>query len=423
MKAHAILSTLFFAGSAVAANLSPLAEVPYPMDSSNQAAWWSPIVEYNGSTYMAYNAPGSASNKHRVNVAKRTGITWTSACIKTSSGSCAEYDDDIGHNQPSISIDGDGFIHVFASMHHVDWRYFRSTNAESVVNVVNRSSDMPDAGGQYTYPVLASTGGDVYLIIRAQSGSGRAGRLYRWSNPGKYWQRLANFAYEAGKAVYPDDIKPDTNGDLHITWEWLGLNNGGPIRHMGSHIRYRPSTNQFFNAAGTALAVPVSTATSSVVFQPLTANESFATDCNSGCESNPGYQAGKLAIDPTNNRPQVLYRHRSTQGGNWVIKRARWTGSSWALEDIYAGSYDTIAALSLTHDGTTVRAYYVKKPASGTNYAHVAERIGRSNWVETALNAGTPIERISVIRRSTGADVLYLSSPSTGKLYLQTNDR
>jgi hypothetical protein len=413
---------LLGAATAHAGTLGPLTPVPFPMDNSNQAGWWSPLVEHNGASYLAYNAPAPTAGKHRVHVAKLSGGSWTSDCVK-SSGVCAEYDDDLGHNQPSLSIDGDGHLHLFVSMHHDNWRYYRGNTAESIGDLVNRSSEMPDNPGQYTYPVLARTGGDLFLISRAQNGSGRAGRLYRWSNAGKSWTRTATFAYEAGKAVYPDDIKADSAGDLHITFEWLGLNAGGPIRHAGSYLRYRPSTNQWTTAAGSVLAVPVTPSTAGVLFQPLTANESFATDCSSGCETNAGYQAGKLAVDPASNRPQIVYRHKPTPGGNWTVKRARWTGTAWALETLYAGSYDTYAALGLTHDGSTVRAYYVKKTPAGLERLHVAERSATSAWAETALNGSTPIERISVVRRGDGTDVLYLSAPSTPALYIQTHAR
>ncbi|GBG07790.1 hypothetical protein PAT3040_02351, partial [Paenibacillus agaridevorans] len=38
----------------------------------------------------------------------------------------AEFINDLGHNQPSIALDGDGNLHMFASMHHEGWKYFRS---------------------------------------------------------------------------------------------------------------------------------------------------------------------------------------------------------------------------------------------------------------------------------------------------------
>ena len=34
---------------------------PTVVDTSNQAGWWTPIVEHGGATYYAYDGPGSAA--------------------------------------------------------------------------------------------------------------------------------------------------------------------------------------------------------------------------------------------------------------------------------------------------------------------------------------------------------------------------
>jgi hypothetical protein len=41
------------------------------IDTSNQAGWWTPLVEFGGATYYAYDAPGSKPGTHVVYVAKR----------------------------------------------------------------------------------------------------------------------------------------------------------------------------------------------------------------------------------------------------------------------------------------------------------------------------------------------------------------
>ncbi|WP_258168359.1 carbohydrate ABC transporter permease [Paenibacillus sp. AR247] len=105
-------------GSAAAA----LTEVPYAMDSSNQAGWWTPLETYGTGleyAYMAYNAPGSAESTHKVYIARRDGNGEWSNIPVMNGISVAEYSDDLGHNQPSIARDGSGRFHVFASMHVV----------------------------------------------------------------------------------------------------------------------------------------------------------------------------------------------------------------------------------------------------------------------------------------------------------------
>ena len=58
-----------------AAAATPVTEkVPYAMDSSNQAAWWTPVATYKGRgqyTYFAFNEPGSTAATHRPAIARR----------------------------------------------------------------------------------------------------------------------------------------------------------------------------------------------------------------------------------------------------------------------------------------------------------------------------------------------------------------
>src|SRR5436190_1611023 len=108
--------------------------VPFRMDASNQAAWWRPIAEFGGSLFIAYDGWGGAAastggtfDTHTVYVARRTpNGHWTRGCLR-SGRSCAVFEDDRGHRQPTIAIDGDGYIHVFTAMHKDHWRYYRSS--------------------------------------------------------------------------------------------------------------------------------------------------------------------------------------------------------------------------------------------------------------------------------------------------------
>src|SRR5690606_27396920 len=89
-------------------------------------------------------------------------------CLRLSSGACAEYIDDGGHNQPTIAVDGNGVIHAFVSMHNDSWNYFRSTTAGDVTTMVEQSAEVPDGELGFTYPVAATApNGDVYLMARA----------------------------------------------------------------------------------------------------------------------------------------------------------------------------------------------------------------------------------------------------------------
>lgn len=392
--------------------------VPYRMDASNQAGWWKPIDAVGGNTYVAYNAWGGRSmggpqDTHTVFVARRAPSgAWTRGCLPAAEGGCAVYRDDIGHHQPTLALDGDGFIHVFAAMHHTGWRYFRSSQPGDPTTMVDRSTEMPDQTGRFTYPnAIRTVTGDVFLIIRDYP----VGRLYRWDNRDNTWSHAATFAAEANYVVYPDDIIGDAAGNLHIAWEWAyGGSNG--LRHLGSYARYDPTSGRFTDAAGQQLTAPIGI-NSTAVYQPLETGES-STDRSSDLNP-PGFQSAKLVIGPTSGRPMVAYRFRPTAGGRFEVRMAEWDGRDWQRQIVYAGRYTTYAAVDITVQGGSPRVYYAKTDVPSGNQGFAATRLTNGAWVETLLLRGVPVERLAVISRGS-VDHMYLSVPAERRLYLET---
>jgi hypothetical protein len=391
-------------------------QVPFRMDASNQAGWWKPIDEFGGAVYVVYDAWGGADlggpkDVHSVYVARRSPSgTWTRACLRAAGGGCALFMDDSGHRQPTVAVDGDGYIHVFADMHLTGWIYYRSSRPGDPTSMVNRSSEMPDLGDPFTYPNATRTpNGDVYLIIRDFSD----GRLYRWNDAANTWTRAAIFARQTNYFVYPDDIVPDASGNLHIAWEWA-FGDGG-LRHLGSYVRYEPATRRFFDAAGHQLTTPIQT-TSTAVYQPLVPGERV-TD-NTAPTNPPGFQTAKLALDPATGHPMAAYRMRMTAGGRFQVHFARWDGSAWQREVVYAGRYTTYAAVDVTVHGGQPRVYYVKTAVPNGDQLFASVRQPDGHWAEDPpLLPGVRIERVAVIRRGT-VDWLYLPAPTKKTLYL-----
>lgn len=392
-------------------------QVPYRVDASNQAGWWRPIDEWNGAVFVAYNAwggpgatNGGSADTHTVYVAKRAADgTWTRGCLPAATGACAVYPDDVGHKQPSIAVDGDGYVHVFTAMHGNNWIYYRSAAPGDVTTMTDRSTQMPDQGDEYTYPNATRVdNGDVYLIIRAYP----EGRLYRWNNTTNTWTRTAVFARTTGYVVYPDDVAGDSAGNLHISWEWA-YGGADSLRHLGSYLTYETATGTFRNAAGTVVTAPATT-TSPVVYQPLEGAEK-STDRDSAAGP-PGFQSAKLAV--ANGHPVLAYRYRTVQGGHWVVRLAEWTGTAWQRRTVYAGAYDTHAAIDVTAYGGGLRVYYAKKQTAGGDQAFVASPQG-SGFTETALLPGVNVQRLSVVRRG-ATDHLYLTAPTDHQLHVTT---
>ncbi|MBB5874481.1 hypothetical protein F4553_007915 [Allocatelliglobosispora scoriae] len=409
----AVLAALALLPPGSASAAAVITTVPYTIDSSNQAAWWSPLethVTGNQYAYLAFNEPGATAGTHKVAIARRDNAgAWTRLPVMNG-GSQAEYTDDIGHNQPSMARDGSGRFHVFASMHNNAWRYFRSDTVGG--NPQNHSADLPDQGVGVTYPVVTvAPNGDLYLIARLDGATARSGRLYRWTNATSTWSLIGKFAESANRAVYPDDLQFDSAGNLHILWEW-GLYPATAFRHELSYLRYQPSTGVFTDRSGAVETVPVSLATADII-QPLEANEVYGGNASTG----PAVQSAKLTLDGTS--PKVAYRYRNTASGATFMVRYAWvTGGAWSHDTVYSAS-QTSAAIDITwHPTDGKRIYYIT--TTGTDRVFMAT-LPATTWVSASVAPGKVIDRLAVERDATGTDILYLADSAGGHLYYGRN--
>jgi hypothetical protein len=405
MAAVAIALALTPAAQASAA--ATLTLVPYGIDSSNQAGWWSPLETYvggNSYAYLAFNEPAATAGNHKVAIARRDGSgNWAKLPVMNGAVQ-AEYVDDVGHNQPSIARDGSGRFHVFASMHNNSWRYFRSDVAGG--NPQFHGMDMPDYGTGVTYPVVTvAPNGDLYAIARLDGASSRSGRLYRWINASSTWVSLGKFAESPNRAVYPDDLQFDSAGDLHILWEW-GVFPATTHRHELSYLKYSPATGTFSDHTGAAVTVPVSTATADII-QPLTGGESYTVNTIA-------VQSAKLTVDGTS--PKVAYRYWT--GVSFAVHYAWLSGGAWSREVVYSTT-ETSAAIDITwHPVDGKRIYYVT--TTGTDRAFMATKPG-ATWTQTSVAPGIPVSRLAVERDATGTDILYLVDLANLRLYYGRN--
>jgi hypothetical protein len=408
----------------------PLLTITTAADSSNQAAWWNPLDEYGGYSWAAYsrNPPGGSTSNNEVMIVRRSLSDGSIVrdCVKASSGSCAVFLDDIGHNNPSIAVDGDGFIHVFTSMHNEKWKYFRSSAALSSTTIVNRSSELPDQNILFTYPVLKrDLQGDLWLMIRGEvpGETARGGYLYKYTTLSKTWSRVSRWAYASGYSVYPDDIQFSSDGDVHLQWEWSKYP-ASAVRHEGSYVRYRPLSNTFRSASGATVSLPITQSSADIVFQPLTSGETYANDINAS--PGPAFQSAKLALYERGGSVHIqhAYRFKNSTNGFWQVRRATGafgTPDPWSRTVLYDRT-ETTAGLGITHDGDIVRIYYCR----AGNSTFVLENSG-SGWANTALApvSRNRVERLQAILRPDGTDILYLGAPtninsSTGSVYLLT---
>ncbi len=378
-------------------------QVPAEADSSNQAAWWRPIVVKGDTTYIAFNAPGSTPGTHEVKIGVQVnGGPWVIGSLKNPSGSIWSHTDDVGHDQPTIAVDGDGYIHVWAD-HHVDnWRYFRSSAPNDPSNMLRRY-DMPGTVAA-TYPIAEDApNGDIYLMLRNHSNGAGQGELYRWNNAANSWSHVSTFAREDGNYVYPDDLEVDSAGNVHVIFEWA-YGTPRPLRHYGSYLKYDVAAGQWRTANGVAPALPVTRATANLFFQGLSTGELW-----NNSDTGIGIQAAGLTVD-NQNRPSVAYRYRTDGGSDaldYDIYRIRWNGSAWSDKvKIYTAASNVSAAVETTHNGTRARVYFT---IAGVGLVG-AESPG---WaVRTLAPAQPAISRISAVLKSATDDMVYGAAPT-----------
>ena len=407
-------------GAASAA--APAVEVetlPFAVDPSNQAAWWTPIDVVDGVTYFAYDAPASPSSRHQVHLAARAADgTWTSGCLRATTGECATFLDDNGHNQPSIVVDGVGTIHAFVSMHHEQWNYFRSTVARDVTSLVDATSEMPDLDGTITYPVTArGADGDAWVLVRSgvEGQARREGVLYHYDLAIGAWQRETVIGAARGHSFYPDDLEVDERGRVHVLWEW-GPFPADPARHLGSYVVYDPADGSITDAAGSALDAPVTPDTAgAVVWQPFSEGEEIGS-------YTPALQSAKLAIR-NNALEGIAYRFVPAEESAYDVWYARWNGGEWSRELLLDASalgagVQTVAAIDVTSFGSKTRVYGVLSvQVCGELRSQVVrfeDAEGRDGWAATVIGDDQlGQQRLRAAVDDDGNDILYVSAPAT----------
>lgn len=403
----------------VVRTIGRLTEIPYPLDSSNRAGWWSPIVASAGNVDMAFSGKGMTEGFHTIQVAHRNGLNqWSLTPVyEDVYGTIAEYPNDPGHRQSSIAMDGSGRLHLFGSMHTSPWNYYR--NDGSGGSFLNHSTEMPDQHTTFTYPVAATApNGDLYLIVRADEYMNgvdpkREGKLYRWDNANADWSVVGAFAGETDRAVYPQDIQIDAAGNVHILYEWSPYPSGA-LRHQLSYIKYVPSTGAWVDHAGTTMTVPVNVSGSDAIV-PFAAGEAWGGDSYTG----PATQTAKMAIH--DGGIDVVYRHRDTDGGVFKVKAAHSeSGSSWATEDVFT-SASTSASVAISVSEGQARLYYAR-----AGNAYMAYKTAGGAYTSVQLTSDRSISHLAVTQTD-GVDYLYLvgyrSETSPLGAYIRLNFR
>ncbi|HBS1347436.1 Uncharacterised protein [Klebsiella pneumoniae] len=392
---------------------------------SNQAGWWHPLDSFQGAEYYGICKEYGVAGKHQVELVKRAADgTLTRSLCKNTDGTTAEFDNDIGHNNPSVIVDGDGYIHVFTSMHMNLLRYFKSAAPNDVTNMVDASWNFPDVDWTYTYPTVArGPEGDVYVMMRRSNrtpvnDTKRPGVVYRYRLASKTWERYAPVAEADNRSIYPDDMMAFADG-LHLLFQWAHYPSSA-VRHVGEYgVIGTDGLMRTIN--NTPLPMPVTQG--QLAYKPLQPGENPAI--SDGLKM--GIQSAKFAFDGEG-LSHITYRFRTVDdpSGTWFSKFgvyvATWAGSAWSEQQIaYVPPErgNTSAALAATVQGGKRRVYFsVEYTSSGNTVAVIvlAENAG-SGWVYSVLGNSAPTLLRMGSAPGNGGDVLYVSAPFEAKVY------
>ena len=376
--------------------LSEERESAFNADASNRAGWWKPIVAKDGMLSIVFNFDGheesgcKENSNHKLTLAtKFDNQSWEYVTAKLKNrnrywSAC----DDLGHRQPTIAIDGDGRVHVWAGMHSEPDGCCYFTFQHDLEEF--EQNDAFQNKGSFTYPIpAAAPNGDIFLAIRnlpdSQSDSEvnrfeGQGELHTWNNGNKEWRKVSSFAahtfteHGSNAIAYPDDLYVDSNGIVHILWEWA-VNSTSDRRYLGSYLKFDPVQQVFLTADNEMVFEPVNLSTltelPSLTFEPS----------NPFLDRGDYIQSAKLEYDGDYCSPCIVYRVLGNKGNN--IAFTRWNDGDWAKPELlYSSNINSFATIDASIDEDKFTVYYA---LVGEGVYKSSKSMTSDNWSHSVL--------------------------------------
>ena len=271
---------------------------------------------------------------------------WSDNLFHTIATDNRNKDNDESHNNSTISVDGDGFIHVWIGMHNHKMKYYRSLSSGSYTSFGDFSTTLPgyyDVGLEqknYSYPASATTtNGDVFVILRRTAWYFKNGELkglqhnekqdlYHWNNASKTWT-MDVVKKQDGKNAYMSNLYADKKNNLHIVTAWSQKHSGDNTFQRGTYVRYDVSANRYYKADGATVNIPIDVDMADAdMFYP---GEQVWGDAYTEI------QTPQVAVNSLGH-PVVMYPYNTTSNfsqtnPSYVVNIATWNGSSWTRVD------------------------------------------------------------------------------------------
>ena len=322
-------------------------EMEFPAHKVNSGDFQSPLVTYNGNIYLAW-----VNEKLQTCIAKKSpDETITTNVV------FEETDPDQYHNEPSIGIDQNGYIHVLGNMHnspdgHPDnsnpyyehaWQYKVSDQPEDISSFTFVGDDPKRTipGTWITYPYFAHDRNRVLYIAfrhRVKFGTGwspgiMAGAVARYNAKAKRWRMLGGSNYEHGVKTliwnpggvsayqgYKVRLFFDTKNRMHVSWDVYTTekNDGGS---GATHVLYAYSNDggkTFKKANGQSIPnLPITISRGDVVYHS---------------EAGSLYNLTRVGVLP-DDRPATSFMNSGAKWSRWL------PGKGWGKAENFPASF------------------------------------------------------------------------------------
>ncbi|QWT24930.1 BNR repeat-containing protein [Subtercola sp. PAMC28395] len=255
-----------------------------------------------------------------------------------------------GHNALELTIDGNGYLHLWGNMHDVKMRYARSSNPYDASAWV-----FPGMVGtnesQFTYPVGVRLPSGNLLGTHRNGVSGNGDQFLRtYNTSSQTWADTftGGCVFKGTTPVSPDEsaypyrpvVGPD--GTIHWFFNWR-VDDTAASSHDFGYIKSADNGVTWKNAAGTTMTLPL-----------LPSNTAAVIPTAAGTIT--GLVSGGSASVDSNNVPHAF--KWVGVAGNWNLHHYYLIGTTWHDDIIIANSSSGGTNVAAWSSGTATWAIY-----------------------------------------------------------------
>lgn len=227
------------------------------------------------------------------------------------------------HNGITMTVDGNGDLHLSGNMHCVPLVYFR-TDTPGDITTLKRLPMTGENEGRCTYPHFLRDAKGRLVFHYRDGGSGNGRRFYNvYDLKSRTWARLFDtplFEGQGKRNAYPGGPVVGPDKRFHVFWVWRDT----PDCATNNNLSYArsPDLVHWETAAGQPVELPMTLGAKGLIVDPIPSGGGII---NGGA---------RLVFD-WQHRPMIAY-HKSDAKGNMQLYVARFAERKWTRRVITA---------------------------------------------------------------------------------------